>query len=76
MKPRRQFERGRAAVLALCELAHRGKTSRNMECTPGYYNFEGESNRRQDGNYNGGFKQYFRHQGAVRERMEENFEFG
>jgi cyclohexanone monooxygenase len=56
-------------------IAHRGKTSRNMECTPGYYNFEGESNRRQDGNYNGGFKQYFRHQGAVRERMEENFEF-
>jgi cyclohexanone monooxygenase len=57
-------------------IAHRGKTSRNMECTPGYYNFEGESNRRQDGNYNGGFKQYFRHQGAVRDRMEENFEFG
>ena len=36
-------------------IAHRGKTSRNADCTPGYYNFEGEFNRRQDGNYNGGF---------------------
>ncbi len=54
---------------------HRGKTSRNEECTPGYYNFEGESNRRQDGNYNGGFRQYFTHQGEVRKRMAENFEF-
>jgi len=56
-------------------IKHRGKTSRNAECTPGYYNFEGESNRRQDGNYNGGFKQYFSHQGEVRERMAENFDF-
>ncbi|NKC01532.1 MAG: NAD(P)-binding protein [Pseudomonadales bacterium] len=54
---------------------HRGKTNRNAECTPGYYNFEGESNRRQDGNYNGGFKTYFNHQGAVREKMSENFVF-
>ncbi|MBL4868461.1 MAG: hypothetical protein JKY67_19010, partial [Pseudomonadales bacterium] len=37
---------------------HRGKTNRNKECTPGYYNFEGEDNRRQDGTYNGGFKRY------------------
>ena len=36
-------------------IAHRGKTNRNADCTPGYYNFEGEFNRRQDGNYNGGF---------------------
>ncbi|MEM7003682.1 MAG: NAD(P)/FAD-dependent oxidoreductase [Pseudomonadota bacterium] len=56
-------------------ISHRGKTNRNAECTPGYYNFEGESNRRQDGNYNGGFRTYFNHQGAVRERMAENFEF-
>jgi cation diffusion facilitator CzcD-associated flavoprotein CzcO len=56
-------------------IKHRGKTSRNQECTPGYYNFEGESNRRQDGNYNGGFKQYFEHQGAVRAKMAENFQF-
>ena len=56
-------------------IAHRGKTSRNQECTPGYYNFEGESQRRQDGNYNGGFKQYFQHQNDVRARMQENFTF-
>jgi len=37
---------------------HRGKTDRNKDCTPGYYNFEGEDNRRQDGTYNGGFKRY------------------
>ena len=44
-------------------IAHRGKTSRNAECTPGYYNFEGEFNRRQDGNYNGGFPKYYDHLG-------------
>ena len=33
-------------------IENRGKTTRNEECTPGYYNFEGESQRRQDGNYN------------------------
>lgn len=54
-------------------IRHRGKTGRNQECTPGYYNFEGESNRRQDGNYNGGFRQYFEHQNAVRAKMTENF---
>ena len=42
-------------------IAHRGKTNRNAECTPGYYNFEGEFNRRQDGNYNGGFPKYIDH---------------
>ena len=56
-------------------IKHRGKTSRNAECTPGYYNFEGEENRRQDGNYNGGFKQYFTHQGEVRAKMAEHFSF-
>jgi hypothetical protein len=55
-------------------IANRGKTSRNHDCTPGYYNFEGESNRRQDGNYNGGFRRYWLHQGEVRERMAESFE--
>ena len=49
-------------------IAHRGKTNRNAECTPGYYNFEGEFNRRQDGNYNGGFPAYIGHMSAVRER--------
>jgi cyclohexanone monooxygenase len=56
-------------------IKHRGKTSRNRDCTPGYYNFEGEENRRQDGNYNGGFRKYFLFQGEVREHMAENFEF-
>ncbi len=54
-------------------IAHRGKTSRNQDCTPGYYNFEGAENRRQDGNYNGGFRRYFQHQGGVREYMADNF---
>jgi cation diffusion facilitator CzcD-associated flavoprotein CzcO len=56
-------------------VAHRGKTSRNEECTPGYYNFYGESNRRQDGNYNGGFPKYGSHMTGVREQMEKNFVF-
>ena len=56
-------------------IAHRGKTSRNAECTPGYYNFEGESNRRQDGNYNGGFPKYVGHVADIRARMEECFAF-
>ena len=56
-------------------IAHRGKTNRNAECTPGYYNFEGEFNRRQDGNYNGGFPAYGRRMTEVRERMEEHFTF-
>ena len=54
-------------------IEHRGKTSRSEECTPGYYNFEGNEQRRQDGNYNGGFRRYFQHQGEVRDKMEENF---
>jgi len=56
-------------------IEHRGKTSRNQECTPGYYNFEGEFQRRQDGNYNGGFFQYCNHLTEVRARMEANFAF-
>ena len=54
-------------------IEHRGKTNRSEECTPGYYNFEGNEQRRQDGNYNGGFRQYFESQGQVRENMAENF---
>jgi cation diffusion facilitator CzcD-associated flavoprotein CzcO len=57
-------------------IRHRGKTNRNKECTPGYYNFEGEDNRRQDGNYNGGFYQYFLHMEEVRTDMEKHFRFG
>jgi cation diffusion facilitator CzcD-associated flavoprotein CzcO len=56
-------------------IAHRGKTSRNHDCTPGYYNFEGEFNRRQDGNYNGGFNRYCTHMENVRAKMAENFTF-
>ncbi len=56
-------------------IANRGKTSRNHDCTPGYYNFEGEFNRRQDGNYNGGFNRYCTHMENVRAKMEENFTF-
>jgi cyclohexanone monooxygenase len=57
-------------------IEHRGKTSRNQDCTPGYYNFEGEFQRRQDGNYNGGFYQYCSHLDEVRARMDEHFVFG
>ena len=56
-------------------IAHRGKTSRNEECTPGYYNFEGEFNRRQDGNYNGGFPKYGAHLASVRADIETRFSF-
>jgi cation diffusion facilitator CzcD-associated flavoprotein CzcO len=57
-------------------IAHRGKTTRNQDCTPGYYNFEGEFNRRQDGNYNGGFLQYYNHMMDARGDLERHFEFG
>jgi cyclohexanone monooxygenase len=56
-------------------IRHRGKTNRNQECTPGYYNFEGEFQRRQDGNYNGGFFQYCKHLNEVNARMEDHFSF-
>jgi hypothetical protein len=54
-------------------IAHRGTTSRNSECTPGYYNFYGESNRRQDGNYNGGFAAYIDHIARIEAAMGEHF---
>ena len=57
-------------------IAHRGKTNRNKECTPGYYNFEGQFNRRQDGNYNGGILTYVEHMADVRDnKMDETFAF-
>jgi len=56
-------------------IAHRGKTSRNADCTPGYYNFEGEFNRRQDGNYNGGFFQYYTHMQEIRKDLASHFLF-
>src|SRR3984893_15880687 len=56
-------------------IRHRGKTTRNQDCTPGYYNFEGEFQRRQDGNYNGGFNAYCNHLSDVRAQMEKHFVF-
>jgi len=56
-------------------IKHRGKTSRNQDCTPGYYNFEGEFQRRQDGNYNGGFNAYCSHLDGVQEKMDDHFVF-
>ncbi|HKV54273.1 MAG TPA: NAD(P)/FAD-dependent oxidoreductase [Candidatus Binataceae bacterium] len=56
-------------------IEHRGKTTRNQDCTPGYYNFEGEFQRRQDGNYNGGFNSYCTNMEVVRAKMEEHFAF-
>jgi cation diffusion facilitator CzcD-associated flavoprotein CzcO len=54
-------------------IENRGKTNRNKECTPGYYNFEGADNRRQDGNFNGTMKQYLDFMAGVRSEMTENF---
>jgi cation diffusion facilitator CzcD-associated flavoprotein CzcO len=56
-------------------IAHRGKTSRNADCTPGYYNFEGEFNRRQDGTYNGGFARYYDHMQSIRGELAKHFLF-
>ena len=52
-----------------------GKTNRNAECTPGYYNFEGQFNRRQDGNYNGGFAAYCDHIARIEAEMDADFTF-
>jgi len=54
-------------------IENRGKTNRNKECTPGYYNFEGQENRRQDGNYNGSMREYLDFMSEVRDAMTENF---
>ena len=56
-------------------IRNRARTNRNKECTPGYYNFEGEHQRKQDGNYNGTFSQYFEHMGNVKQDMETHFCF-
>ena len=54
---------------------HRGRTTRNQDCTPRHYNFEGESLRRQDGTYNGGLPKYVAHLKDVQARMADNFLF-
>ena len=56
-------------------IRYRGTTNRNRECTPGYYNFEGEDNRREDGNYNGGMWQYCEHLKEVTGAYEKYFTF-
>ena len=56
-------------------IEHRGKTGFNQECTPGYYNFEGEFQRRRDGNYNGGFLKYCSHLDEVSGRMDDHFAY-
>jgi len=56
-------------------IKYRGTTNRNKECTPGYYNFEGGENRRQDGNYNGGMYQYVEHLKEAKDRYVDYFNF-
>ena len=57
-------------------IAHRGKTDRNPSARPATTTSRASRNRRQDGNYNGGFPKYTGHMAAVREQMEEHFTFG
>lgn len=57
-------------------IKNRGRTNRNKECTPGYYNFEGEDQKRQDGNYNGTFLQYYQHMVETKKDMVKNYSFG
>lgn len=54
-------------------IANRGKTNRNKECTPGYYNFEGGDQRRQDGNYMGTYKQYCEYLTDFIQHMDQKF---
>ena len=56
-------------------IANRGKTSRSEDCTPGYYNFEGEFQRRQDGNYNGSYPNYIAHTKNVLANIDDHFVF-
>ena len=57
-------------------IRNRARTNRNKECTPGYYNFEGEDQRKQDGNYNGSFLQYYEHMTHIRKDMRQHYRFG
>ena len=56
-------------------IKYRGTTNRNKECTPGYYNFEGSDNRREDGNYNGGMYQYVEHLNESKGKFRDYFDF-
>jgi cation diffusion facilitator CzcD-associated flavoprotein CzcO len=57
-------------------IKNRGRTNRNKECTPGYYNFEGEDQKRQDGNYNGSFLQYYQHMTHIKQDIKKHYSFG
>ena len=57
-------------------IKNRARTNRNKECTPGYYNFEGEDQRKQDGNYNGSFLQYYEHMQTLKADLPKYFDFG
>jgi cation diffusion facilitator CzcD-associated flavoprotein CzcO len=57
-------------------IKNRARTNRNKECTPGYYNFEGEDQRKQDGNYNGSFLQYYEHMTHTKKDMKQHYNFG
>ena len=39
------------------------------------YNFEGQEQRRQDGNFNGGVLAYYEHVNAVGDNLDDNFDF-
>src|SRR5262249_21861079 len=54
-------------------IKNRARTNRNKECTPGYYNFEGEDQRKQDGNYNGSFLQYYEHMNHIKTDMKRHY---
>lgn len=57
-------------------IKNRARTNRNKACTPGYYNFEGEDQRKQDGNYNGSFLQYYEHMQTLKADLPTYFHFG
>jgi cyclohexanone monooxygenase len=56
-------------------IANRAKSSYAADCTPGYYNFEGQEQRPQDGNFNGGVIKYYDSVNAVGDALEDHFEF-
>ena len=55
-------------------IANRGKTNRNHGVHARLLQLRGPSNRRQDGNYNGGFAAYTDHIAAVEADLEAHFD--
>ena len=56
-------------------VANRGESSYAANCTPGYYNFEGQEQRHQDGNFNGGVLAYYEHMNSVGDSLLDHFDF-